>query len=64
MIVAGVVLIVIGCLVWTGAFKWFGSLPGDIKVERESFRFYLPIVSMLLISVVLTVLLRIARRFF
>jgi hypothetical protein len=30
----GVVLIVIGVLVWVGALSWFGRLPGDIRVER------------------------------
>ena len=58
----GVILVVIGVLVWWGAFGWFGRLPGDIRVERPGFRFYFPLVSMLLISIVLSLLLAIARR--
>lgn len=60
----GMALVLIGLLVWTGAFAWFGRLPGDVRIERESVRIYFPIVSMLVISVVLSLLLYVARRFF
>jgi hypothetical protein len=50
--------------VWWGAFGWFGHLPGDIRIERENARVYVPIVSMLVISVVLTILLNLISRFF
>jgi hypothetical protein len=53
----GLVAVVIGLLVWAGAFSWFGRLPGDIRVERENTRFYLPITSMILVSIVASVLL-------
>lgn len=59
----GLLLVVAGALAWTGALSWFGRLPGDIRVERGSVRFYAPIVSMLVVSLVLSVLLRLARRF-
>ena len=49
LIIAGVVLIVAGLLWMTGLFSWFGRLPGDIRVERESFRFYFPIATMIVI---------------
>jgi hypothetical protein len=64
IIVLGVAVVVVGLLVWTGALSWFGRLPGDIRIEREHARVYVPIVSMLLISVVLSVILYLARRFF
>jgi hypothetical protein len=54
---------VIGLLANTGALSWFGHLPGDIRIEREHVRVYMPIVSMLIISVVLSVVLGILRRF-
>jgi hypothetical protein len=60
----GMAMVLIGLLVWTGAFAWFGRLPGDVRIERESVRIYFPIVSMLVISVVLSLLLYLARRFF
>jgi membrane protein implicated in regulation of membrane protease activity len=62
LIAGGVFLVVIGVLVWSGALSWFGRLPGDIRVERPGMRVYVPITSMLLLSVVLSVLLTIFRR--
>jgi membrane protein implicated in regulation of membrane protease activity len=64
IVIAGVVLVLIGLLVQTGLLGWFGRLPGDIRVERENVRFYFPIVSMIVVSVVLSLLLQVARRLF
>ena len=63
LIIIGVVLAFIGALVWLGALQWFGRLPGDIRVERPGFRFYAPIVSMLIVSLVLMALAALIRRF-
>ena len=57
-------LVVVGLLAWSGALSWFGRLPGDVRVERTNVRVYVPIVSMLVISVVLSVLSWAVRRFF
>ena len=62
IIVAGIALVVIGVLVSTGALSWFGRLPGDIRYERPNTRVHVPITSMLLVSVVLSLLLAILRR--
>lgn len=59
---AGVLLVLIGILVHFGGFSWFGRLPGDIRVEGESTRVYVPLVSMLLVSVGLTLLLNLLLR--
>jgi hypothetical protein len=64
IIVTGVLIVVLGILVTAGGFGWFGRLPGDIRIERENVRVYVPLVSMLLVSVVLSVALYLARRFF
>jgi hypothetical protein len=64
IMIAGLVLVFIGLLVHTGALGWFGRLPGDIRIERDNVRFYFPIVSMIVISVVVSVLLQLARRWF
>jgi hypothetical protein len=64
LIALGVGLILIGLLVWSGGMSWFGRLPGDIRIERETMRVYVPIVSMVLVSVVLSVVLYLVRRFF
>jgi hypothetical protein len=60
---AGVLLVVIGLLGWFGALSWFGRLPGDIRVERPNARFYAPITSMLVVSVALSLILAMIRRF-
>jgi hypothetical protein len=59
---AGLVLVGVGLLVWSGALGWFGRLPGDIRIERENARVYVPLTSMLLVSVVLSLLLALLRR--
>jgi hypothetical protein len=56
LVVLGLGLVVAGLLVWSGALSWFGRLPGDIRWEGERGRVYVPIVSMLLVSLVLSVL--------
>ena len=62
----GVVIVVVGVLAWMGGLSWVGRLPGDIRIERGSLRIYIPVVSMLMISIVgsivLTVLLYLFRR--
>jgi uncharacterized membrane protein len=63
IVVIGVAVILIGLAVWSGALGWFGRLPGDIRIERESTRVYIPLVSMLLISIVLSLLLYVLNRF-
>ncbi len=61
---AGIALIIIGLIAKTGALSWFGQLPGDIRIEREGFQFYFPLMSMILISVGLSALVAVVRRFF
>ena len=56
IVMAGVALVLVGLAVWSGALGWFGRLPGDIRIERDSMRIYIPLVSMLVISVVLSLL--------
>ena len=63
IVAAGAVIVLVGLLVWTGALSWFGRLPGDIRVERPNMRMYIPITSMLLVSVLLSLVLAIVRRF-
>lgn len=60
----GVVIILIGIVIYFFHDKlhWIGRLPGDIRVERENFRFYFPVTTMILFSILLTVLFRIAGR--
>ncbi len=66
MIIAGAVLVGLGLALNHAPWlvNWFGRLPGDIRVENGSSRVYIPLVSMLIISVVLSVVLNLLRRFF
>ena len=59
----GLLVVVVGVLVWTGALSWFGRLPGDVRVEREHVRVYVPLVSMLVVSVALSAVAWVVRRF-
>lgn len=63
LVVAGVLLVLLGLLAWSGLLSWFGRLPGDIRVERENARFYVPLTSMLLISIGLSLVVAVIRRF-
>jgi hypothetical protein len=57
LIILGIGLIVAG-LLWPWISKLgLGRLPGDVVVERENFRLYLPITTSILISVVLSLIL-------
>jgi ribose/xylose/arabinose/galactoside ABC-type transport system permease subunit len=63
LVTLGVGLVVLGLLVWSGALSWFGRLPGDLRIERESVHIYFPVVSMLAVSAALSLLLYLLRRF-
>ena len=64
LIIVGLIIAGIGA-VWLLAphVSWLGKLPGDIAVERGNFRFYFPIVTCILISVVLTGIVWLVRYF-
>jgi len=64
VVVGGVFIIVVGLLIYSGGLSWFGRLPGDIRYESGSVRVYIPIVSMLLVSLALTLIFNLLRRFF
>jgi hypothetical protein len=62
LLVVGLVLVVIGGLAALGVRLPFGRLPGDIAIEGERGGIYIPIVTMIIVSVVLTVLLNLLIR--
>lgn len=55
----------LGALIFLAGDKlnWFGRLPGDIRVEKENFKFYFPVTSLILISVLLNLLIFLVRKF-
>ena len=62
LIFAGVALIVVG-VIWSVAERFgLGRLPGDIAIERENYRFYFPVTTSILISIVLSLLVWLFRR--
>lgn len=64
LIGAGLLLIVAGLLAWAlqGKLNWLGRLPGDIRIERENFRFYFPVTTIILISILLNLVVWLVRR--
>ena len=65
LVILGLGLAVLGAIIWLGGGSlpsWFGRLPGDIRIERPGFRFYAPLASMLLVSVLLSAVLWLIRR--
>ena len=62
LITIGVVLVLIGLFwPWLGKLP-FGRLPGDIRIERDGFVFFFPIVTGIVISVVLSVIFWLLRK--
>jgi hypothetical protein len=53
----GIILVVAGLLAWSGLLSWLGHLPGDIRISGGNTRIYIPITSMLLVSLALNALL-------
>jgi hypothetical protein len=51
----GLVLVALGGLLWVLGRADFKGLPGDIRYESDSVRFYFPIVSCILLSLLVSV---------
>lgn len=64
LIVLGAGTVIFGLLIYFGALNWFGRLPGDIRYQNDNLRVYVPIVSMLIVSIVLSLAFYLLRRFF
>jgi hypothetical protein len=64
ILIAGMFIVLIGAVVYFFGDKlhWIGRLPGDIRVERENARFYFPITTMILFSLLLTIIVNLIRR--
>ena len=54
----------IGIYFFHEKLHWLGRLPGDIRIEKENFRFYFPITTMIIVSIALTILINIFRKLF
>ena len=65
ILIVGIVIVITGILVYFfhDYLKWIGRLPGDIRVERENFRFYFPLATMIVLSVLVTIIINVFKRF-
>jgi hypothetical protein len=62
LVILGIVLIVVG-LAWPWLSRLgLGRLPGDIVIERDNFRLYIPITSSIIVSLVVTLLFYLFRK--
>ncbi len=64
LIFGGVALIALGLMVRVGWFSWFGRLPGDFRSDGESTTIFIPVTSMIVVSVIATILLNVLGRLF
>ncbi|MDX1295327.1 MAG: DUF2905 domain-containing protein [Sulfurimonadaceae bacterium] len=62
LIIAGIVLIALGILFKLGWLSWLGNLPGDIRYEGEHTKIYVPITTMIVLSVVVSILIALYRK--
>lgn len=58
----GMLFVVVGLIALAGGLSWFGRLPGDIRYEREGARVYIPITSMILVLIIVSLALYLLRR--
>ena len=64
LVLAGLAIAIVGGLIWWGTQSNLplGRLPGDIRIERDNFKFYFPLTTCLLISAVLTLVIWLLRK--
>ena len=64
--VCGVFLLLIGIFIFFYGEKlaWFGHLPGDIRIEKENVKVFIPITTMILLSVLLTLMIHFLKKLF
>ncbi len=66
LIITGLLIISFGVFMhfFGDKMNWFGNMFGDIKIIKSSYRFYFPITSMVIISIILTLIINFVNRFF
>ncbi|MGD8923277.1 MAG: DUF2905 domain-containing protein [Candidatus Zixiibacteriota bacterium] len=63
LIIAGIILVVIGVLfLFAGRIPFLGKFPGDIHIKKDNYSVYIPIATMLIISILLTIILNLFGR--
>ena len=64
LIILGLMVVLVGVIIQFApqAFSWFGKLPGDIRYEKGNFKFFFPLTTMILLSVGVSLLLKLFGR--
>ena len=65
IIIIGAAILVSGVIIYFfhDKLQWIGRLPGDIRIEKENFRFYFPLTSMIIFSVLLSIIGAVIKKF-
>lgn len=63
LILLGMAIALVGVIWLYGGkyFHWVGRLPGDLRIEKENFKFYFPITTMILASILASLILKVWR---
>ena len=66
LIIIGLFILVLGVLIYFLGDKlsWIGRLPGDIRIEKENLKIFIPITTMILISILLTLIIALIKKIF
>lgn len=66
LIIASAILLVLGIILYFAGNKlnWLGNLPGDIRIEKENFRFYFPFTTMIILSAIASFIIWLLRKIF
>jgi len=63
LVIIGVLFVIAGVVLWSGVGRgWIGRLPGDIRISKGNFTFYFPVVTCIVLSILLTLIMRIFRK--
>ena len=64
LIIIGIIAIVLGIIIYFAGdkFNWLGRLPGDIRIEKENFRLYIPITTMIIISILISLIIKLFQK--
>lgn len=66
IIVTGAIIVFLGLIIYFfhDKLNWIGRLPGDIRIEKENFKFYFPVTTMVLFSLAITLIIQVIRKLF
>jgi hypothetical protein len=65
LIIIGIILVIAGLIIYFAGDKmsWLGHLPGDINIVRENVRIFIPVTTMILVSIIVSLILYLIRKF-